>query len=252
MAYYGAALGMKGDFEQGSAQCEKGLRFALQLNEPYTLSSVEFQYGPLFLVKGENQKAAEHLENAIKYAEESQNYIGLGMAWVLLGEAYHQLGELETARKYMEKGLKIYQDTGMPDIFAHITNGWLGIVHTDEGNLETAKSYIEKSLKAAHDRGSRFWEAWWLVWLARTYNWAEVSQSAQAEASLQQSIETLGELEMKPLYAIAYSVLGELYADTGQKEKAFETLKKAEGMMQEMGMGYWLRRTQEALEGLER
>ncbi len=28
-------------------------------------------------------------------------------------------------------------------------------------------------------------------------------------------------------------------------------LKKAEGMMQEMGMGYWLRRTQEVLERVE-
>ncbi|GAF71859.1 unnamed protein product, partial [marine sediment metagenome] len=135
MAYYGVALGMKGDFEQGSAQCEKGLRFALQLNEPYTLSTVELQTGVLFLIKGESQKAAEHLESAIKYAEETQNYILLGLAWVLLGEAYGQLGELETARKYMEKGLKVYQDAGMPDIFAHITYGWLGIVQTDEGKL---------------------------------------------------------------------------------------------------------------------
>jgi len=251
MAYYGVSLGMKGDFEQGSAQCEKGLRFALQLNEPYTLSTVEFQSGVLFLTKGESQKAAEYLESAIKYAEETQNYILLGLAWVLLGEAYHQLGELDTAHKYMEKGLKVYQDAGMPDIFAHITNGWLGIVHTDEGKLETAKSYIEKSLKAAYDRGSRFWEAWWRVWLARTYNWAEVSEVTQAEASLQQSIEVLGELEMKPWCAIAYSELGAFCADTGQKEAATENLKKAEGMMQEMGMDYWLRRTQEVLERVE-
>jgi len=34
----------------------------------------------------------------------------------------------------------------------------------------------------------------------------------------------------------------------GPREKAFITLRKAEGMMQEMGMDYWLRRTQEVLE----
>ena len=34
----------------------------------------------------------------------------------------------------------------------------------------------------------------------------------------------------------------------GQREKALENLKKAKGMFQEMGMDYWLRRTQEVLE----
>jgi len=248
LAYYGAAIGLKGDFEQSTALCEKGLNFALQLNEPVTLSNVEFHTGTMFFIKGDGKKAAEHFEGAIKYAEEAQSYLLLGLLWVLLGGTYNLLGELNSARKYIEKGLKIYEDLGMPDLGGHATYGWLGMVHTDEGNLDIAKSCIEKSLKAAHDSGSRFWEAWWGIWLARTYDWAEVSESAQAEASLQQSIETLGELEMKPCCAIAYSELGALYADTGQIEKALETLRRAEGMMQEMGMDYWLHRTQEVLE----
>jgi hypothetical protein len=33
----------------------------------------------------------------------------------------------------------------------------------------------------------------------------------------------------------------------GQREKALEYLKKVQGMFQEMGMDYWLRRTQEVL-----
>ncbi len=105
--------------------------------------------------------------------------------------------------------------------------------------------------KEAQDSGARLWEAWWRVWLARTYNWADVSQFAQAEAGLQRSIETTGELETRPMCAMAYSELGALYADTGQSDKALENLKKAEGMMQGMGMGYWLRRTREVLESVE-
>ena len=251
LAYYGNALGMQGDFEQGSELCEKGLRFALQLNDPFTLSNVQLLIGTLFLIKGESQKATEHFESAIKYAEEVQSYYLLGLSWVFLGVVYYVLGELDTARKYMEKGLKVYQDIAMPDLMSQMTYGWLGVVYTDEGNLEAAKSYLEKSLKASQDRGSRSWEAWWSIWLVRTYNWAEVSEATQAEASLLHSIEVLGELEMKPWCAIAYSAIGELYADTSQKEKALETLKKAEGMMQEMGMDDWLRRTQEVLERVE-
>ena len=45
-----------------------------------------------------------------------------------------------------------------------------------------------------------------------------------------------------------YLRLGVLYADTGQKEKALKTLKKAEAEFQDMGMDYYLQKTQEALE----
>jgi tetratricopeptide (TPR) repeat protein len=37
--------------------------------------------------------------------------------------------------------------------------------------------------------------------------------------------------------------LGEFYQNTGEKEKAKNTLKKGEGMFQDMGMDYWLART---------
>jgi len=251
LAHYGQAIGFQGDFKQGAALCEKGLSFALQLNDLVSLSYIEFFSGSLFVIKGDSQRSAEHLESAIRYCEETQDYFLLGLVWVFLGAAYHQLGELEIATKYIEKGLKIYQDMGMPDLLSHATYGFLGIVHTDEGNLEAARSYIDKSLKGAQDCGARLWEAWWRVWLARAYNWADVSESAQAEANLLQAIEIFSELEMKPWCAIAYSELGALYADTGQKEAATENLKKAEAEFQDMGMDYWLRRTQEVLDRVE-
>jgi tetratricopeptide (TPR) repeat protein len=251
LAYYGNALGMMGDFEQGSALCEKGLSFALQLNEPFTLSNVEFSTGGLFTIKGDSQMAVQHFESAIQYAEKTQYHYLLGIGWVLLGEAYRQLGELETARSYGEKGLKIYQDMGMPDLMAHLTYGFFGMVHIDEGNLDTARNYIEKSLKAAQDNGTTAWEAWWRVWLTRTYNWAEGSESAQAEADLLKAIETLGELEMKSWCHLAHTILGALYADTGQREKALETLKKAEGIIQHTGTSYWMHQMQEVLKKVE-
>ncbi len=55
------------------------------------------------------------------------------------------------------------------------------------------------------------------------------------------------ELKLKPWSAQGYLFLGELYADKGQSEKALENLKKAERMFREMGMDYWLDKTQEIL-----
>jgi len=44
-------------------------------------------------------------------------------------------------------------------------------------------------------------------------------------------------------FSQGYLYLGELYANTNQKEKALENLEKAEGMFQDMGMDYWLGKT---------
>jgi hypothetical protein len=60
----------------------------------------------------------------------------------------------------------------------------------------------------------------------------------------------LDELKIKPLCAEGYLFLGELYADAGQQDKALEKLKKAKSLFREMGMNYWLDKTQEVLERL--
>jgi cytochrome c-type biogenesis protein CcmH/NrfG len=55
------------------------------------------------------------------------------------------------------------------------------------------------------------------------------------------------ELSLKPWSAQGYLFLGEIYGDAARREKALESLKKAEGMFQEMKMDYWLAKTQEVL-----
>lgn len=53
-------------------------------------------------------------------------------------------------------------------------------------------------------------------------------------------------LKMKPFYARGYLFLGELYSKMGQREKALESLVKAEKMHREMKMDYWTKLTQTA------
>jgi len=51
-------------------------------------------------------------------------------------------------------------------------------------------------------------------------------------------IRILDELKIKTAYAQGYFFLGELYVDTGRRDKALENSKRAEVMFQEMGMNY--------------
>ena len=64
-------------------------------------------------------------------------------------------------------------------------------------------------------------------------------------------IKILKEVQLNPSMYVGYIHLGKLYADTGRKDKAVETLREAKAAFQEMGMDYYLRRTQEVLEKVE-
>jgi len=50
--------------------------------------------------------------------------------------------------------------------------------------------------------------------------------------------------------ALGHLYLGQLYMTAGEKEKAIEPLKKAEGLFEKMEMDYWLTRTRNTLAGL--
>jgi hypothetical protein len=66
-----------------------------------------------------------------------------------------------------------------------------------------------------------------------------------------EGINILETLKLKVFATYGYFYLGKIYAETSQREKAVETLKKTEFVFREMGMDYWPLRTQEALEQVQ-
>jgi len=245
---YGGSAAWLGDFEKGEALCEKALRFALEIKDLFGLGTIEFQYGFVCNQRGNGKEGVEHLRNAIKYCEEGQVLILLGLLWTGMGWGYHLMDDLPNALEHAEKALQIQSD-GIP-LKLSITYWLLCAVHLDLGNLRDARTWGEKALKLSQDNREPDTEG--LVWilLGRILLKTDSSQSDRAEEYILRGIEILDKWKLKPFYSQGCLRLGELYADTGQSKKALETLKKAESAFQEMGMDYWLRRTQEMLEKL--
>ncbi len=242
----GYAMGMLGRFEEGIALCEKGLRPALELNAPISLGWVEFMYGWLFIAKGDGASTLQHLQKSIPYMEETAFIPLLGHAWAGLGWGYYFLGELDKALEYMEKGFQIQSDGGLTHQLSRYRYS-MSTVHLDLGNLEQAQSWMEGAAEVAHNNLEKHIEADSRITLGRVLGKADRSQAEKAEESILQGIGILDELKLRPSASLGHFFLGELYADTGEKAKALETLKKAEAEFKEMGMDYWLRRTQEVL-----
>jgi class 3 adenylate cyclase/tetratricopeptide (TPR) repeat protein len=248
-AYYGHAMAWLGKFPQGEALCEKGLRFAHQVGNLYSIAFAEVMYGMLFNVKGDGKNTVRHLQEAVRYGEEGQIIPLSGMAHCGLGWGYNLLEDRQTAQKHLEMGISILRDSGLSFLLSYQYLG-LGMVHFDSGDLGNAQSCWEEALKSAQTNAEKWMEGISRTCLGRVFGHGKKPQHVTAEEFILEGIEILDELRLRPWSARGHYFLGELYAHTGQKEKALETLKKAEGMFREMGMDFWLTLAQSSLNSL--
>jgi predicted Zn-dependent protease len=117
----------------------------------------------------------------------------------------------------------------------------------DLGDLKKAHRRAEEALEMAQKNHEKTGEGLAWIVLGRILAKVNQSQDEKAEEFIFKGIKVYEELKMRPFSAWGYHYLCELYADTGQKDKALENFKKAEEMFREMGMDYWLAKTQEVL-----
>ena len=206
----------------------------------------EMIYGLFNALKGEGKLAKEHFQNSIKFSEEADWPFMLGVAWSGLGFSYYLIGDPETARKHIEKGLRIQIESPVENALS-LHYWFLGMVHCDSGDLKKAQKGTEKVLKRSQRNNERQIEGLSRISLGRILGKAGISQGDEAEESILEGIRILKELRLRPSLSWGYLFLGELYADRGRKEKALENLKKAEGEFKEMGMDYWSARAREVL-----
>ncbi len=245
-SYCGDALGVLGRFEEGKAFMEKALSNALLTGDPATLGITQVFYGLLYYSKGDFTSAKEHFEEGIVYCEEAKFTWGAAMALCFLGHVHSFLGDPETGRKKAEKGLHIWAETGVVQTIsiAHYTMGEIGLALND---LENAKTVMEEALSLSRKNGEKAVEGLALVGLGRVLGKKEPRRIEKAEECFSQGLAILQDQELKPFYSPGRMYLGEFCLDGGEKEKALENLKEAEGMFQEMGMEYYLERTREIL-----
>jgi len=249
-SYYGYSVGLLGNLEKGLALCAEACRFSEEAGNVYSLGIAEGCSTLLLLAKGDGRDSMIHLDKCTRACEQGQLASILWACPSCMGYAHYLLGELEAARQQFERRLEMYRSTQYPFLVSLAYCG-MGLVCLDSGDSEAARGHIEESLKLAKKQGERDQEGRSTVALGRLIGKADPSQSAKAEGLILEGINILEQLKLKTYQAEGCLCLGELYADTGQKEKAFKTLKKAEVMFREMGMVYWLAKTEKALERLK-
>jgi tetratricopeptide (TPR) repeat protein len=173
----------------------------------------------------------------------------LGLGWSGLGIGYYFLGDLDLAYKHMEKGIKIQQKSAIPYYmsFQHLASS---LVSFDTGDIYNAGSFAGEALKLSVKYNEKWIEAMARILIGSVLVKTDMTQAEKAIDSIRRGIEILDQRSIKPWSSVGHYFLGKLYTDTGIFKKAVENLKKAEGSFKEMGMVFWLSRTQKALQQL--
>jgi tetratricopeptide (TPR) repeat protein len=188
----------------------------------------------------------KHFREAIRYAEESQTVVYLGMAWACLGWAHCLMEQFRTGLDLAEKGLKMHQDLGLP-YFLSLIHYSCGSAHFELGELEEARTHLKLGLQSALQSHERAIQAAFKLNLGWVMVRKDPTQIEAAVEYINQGINQLEEQGIRTGYSLGYMILGAVNAESDRPEKALEHLKKAEIMFEEMGMDYHLRRTREIL-----
>jgi predicted ATPase/class 3 adenylate cyclase len=246
----GYARGWSGDFETGQDMCEKGLRIAKGSGKSFDLAFSEVSLGLLFWVKGDGGSTLRHLQRAAGTYEQIQAIYAIGIVYSELAYGYYFLEDLENARKQAERAIEIYTEAG---ITHRLSSPYivLGMIHLDSSDLKNARICVEQALNLAQKNGEKQHEGFSRMLLGRVLGKEDLSQGDKAQEYIREGIKILEERGMIPYSSRGYLYLGELYAGKGQREKALESLKKAESAFRKMGMDYWLRKTQSALKSVQ-
>jgi class 3 adenylate cyclase/tetratricopeptide (TPR) repeat protein len=250
LGIWGISMGGSGDFEQGERLFQKAISFALEIDHRSTIGWAVYGYGATLALKGDGKSAAKHVQNAIKYLEESQSVLFLGQAWAWLGYAHCLMGKPETAVEFTEKGLRMHTDLGVP-FWRSMCHWFCSCSHFELGSLEKARTHADLALQFSTENNERQLQGLSRMWLGKVMAKTDATKTEAAEQKIQQGISLLEELGIRSQAAYGFLWLGEVYAESGRKEEARHNLKKAETMFREMGMDYWLGKAQEALARLQ-
>jgi len=248
---YAMALASVGNLSEAQAHGEKGLRFATEINDLASIAYAECMCGEVFMLLGDRQNTVELGRNAVRHSEEAQLLSLVGAAWNCLGYGYRYLGDAKAALNCLQKAVESMESSGFTGSLPMIYSN-LGEMYCDAGDMENARYFAEKALQLAHEDAGGFFEGYIRTYSGWVLGRMDGSRFAEAEKCVLQGLKILGETEGRPYCAYGFMYLGELYADAGENEKALASLRRALEMYQEMGIeGYWVARTEKALDGLQ-
>jgi len=246
---YGFCMGALGNFREGKLLLDKGLNYAIELNDLATMAWSEFYYSGYYVFQTNGRHLIKHSQNCVTYGEKLNFPYILGLGWGLSGFGYYLTGDLKASQYRCAKGIKLICET---QISLNLSSLYCfsGLVNHDLGKLTEAKNCFEKAIELSHKNSEKVFEGIATLLLGRILGKLDPSQPNRAEEVILNGRSLVEKARFKPFVAQSHFYIGELYANTNRKKEAHKNLNKAMAMCQEMEIGYWPDKIQEVLDRL--
>ncbi|MBI3028002.1 MAG: sigma 54-interacting transcriptional regulator [Candidatus Rokubacteria bacterium] len=233
-----------GEFTEGTALGEEGIRIAEAADNPYSLISAHLGLGTLYLLKGDLERALPVLER------------GLGLCGALtlplmfpaiassLGSAYVLSGRLAEAIPLLEQA--VGRAASMKLMAGHsIFVTRLGEAYLLAGRMDDAIQLAARALQLSRDHKERGHEAYALHLLGEIGLRCDPLDREKAEPCYRQALALAEELGMRPLLAHCHLSLTTLHRRTGDRSIAEQHAAAARMLFRQMDMRLWLERVEQ-------
>jgi tetratricopeptide (TPR) repeat protein len=237
-SYLAMILADRGEFEQGIAHGQEGIRLAETLDHPYSLAAMCWALAYLQIARGDLEPAVLLLERGLALSRDWDLALSVARHTGSLGYTYMLLERTAEGLPLLEHALTDFEsmgNRGAQSVFLV----YLGHAYVLTDRLEEALGCAGRALSLAREGGQRGYEAQ-ALWLLGEVT-ARRDSPERAEAHYREALAVAEELGMRPLAAHCHLGLGELYRRAGTREQAQEHRTTATTMYREMDMRFWLR-----------
>jgi tetratricopeptide (TPR) repeat protein len=246
--YLAAVLAEHGEFDEGIAHGQEGIRIDEELEYPYALASICWSLAYLYSIRGDFQHAVRLLERGLALARD-WNLFWSPIATGGLGYVSALSGRIAESFPLLQQAYQTLESMGMTQ-YSSLVLRHLGEASLLAGRLDEATEFAGQVLTLARERGQRSYEGWALRLLGEIASHRDPPDVEQAEHEYGEALSLATELGMRPLVAHCHFGLGKLYYRTGDRAKAQEHLTTATTMYREMGMTFWLEKAEAEISGL--
>jgi class 3 adenylate cyclase/tetratricopeptide (TPR) repeat protein len=228
------SLAEVGEFAQGIACGEEGIRMAERVGQPIDVVVASHGLGVLYLRQENFPRAISVLERGLELCRASNIRVWFPLIASALGYSYALSGRAAAALPLLEQAVEQHASTGR--LGGHsLRVAWLGEAHLLAGQLETAVRVIAGALDLSRAHGEQGHTAWALWLSGEIASRRDPPDGATAEEHYRQSLRLAEALAMRPLAARCHLGLGQLL-QRADRQTAEVHLTAATALFHEMGM----------------
>jgi tetratricopeptide (TPR) repeat protein len=236
-----------GKFDKGMTKCREGIEEAAKSDNAFTKSICSLNAGMSLLLRGTWKEAKDYLLSSLDYLEKAKFIQIEGMARAGLGVAETYLGNPKLGKKWVKEGLTMHQNAGIEWQVSNL-KGYMGMCCYESGDLNDALRFTNEAFEVAVKNDQISLKGKALIWVGRIAGKLSDETANEAESKINEGLDLLNALDIKPDISMGHLFLGELYAERNQQDQARLHLKEAKGLFKEMGMDYWLKETERTID----